>query len=367
MQLRFEGTTINIMFNQWFSSIGNIMNDIRYRMKNEQNIDVNIVATSKRPDHVYKVNADKFIVEDWKNDIEYMDFMLKTLNDEAIDFFFCKKKADLILKNIDRIEDNTVAKVMYESEDVVNLTSNKNDIYKKLKESNNKILKGIVPKYWSNLSLDEAKKLIEESDNNLCLKLTNDEGGFSFRQIINGKSGIASLNEYWVNKLRKEEAIELAEQLNEEGNIDKIMIMEMLDSPEISIDCYEGKSGFIGIARLKDGRAQQIFKNKELNELCKQIKEEFGLNYIFNVQFRLDRNRDKSKPATIDDLRLIDLNTRASGGMYEEVAIGINLMYYEICDTLNKNYSLEKYDKLGDYNSETSKEVTHIERAVILK
>lgn len=367
MQFRAEDTAINIIFNQWFSSIGNIMNDIRYRMKNEQGIAVNIVATSKRPDHVYKVNADKFIVEEWKNDEEYMDFILKTLNDEAIDFFFCKKKADLISKNTDRIEDNTVAKVMYENEDVVKQTSNKDDIYKKIKESNNEMLMNIVPKYWSNLSLEEAKKLIEESNNDLCLKLTNDEGGFSFRQIVNGKSGIASLNEYWVNKLRKEEAVELVEQLNDEGNLDKVMIMETLDSPEISIDCYNGKSGFIGVARLKDGRAQQIFKNDELNKLCKQIKEEFNLDYIFNVQFRLDRNRDKSKPATIKDLRLIDLNTRASGGMYEEVAIGINLMYYEICDILNKSYSLDKYNELGDYNSDTSKEVTHIERAVVLK
>lgn len=128
MQFKAEGTTINIMFNQWFSSIGNIMNDIRYRLKEEQGIDTKIVATSKRPDHVYKVNADKFIVENWKTDEEYISFISKMFDDEAIDFFFCKKKADLISEYKDSLEDNSVAMIMYEDEDVVRATSNKDNI-----------------------------------------------------------------------------------------------------------------------------------------------------------------------------------------------------------------------------------------------
>lgn len=344
------GTRKVVLFNQWFSSIGSIIDDIKKNIGHR----VIIIGTSKNPNHVYKNNVNIFVKEQWETDEEYIEFMLKTCKEYRVDIFICKKKAKLIMLNKERFDELGV-KILYEDIDTIEKTEDKIQVYNKLKDT----IPSIIPFYTHTDNKSEAIKLITDSDKKLCMKLSNDEGGFSFREIVDKEVNFNTLSGYWVNKLRKNEAIELIESLNEE-ELSKIMFMEMLDGPEISVDCYNSLNGFIAICRTKEGRCEKIFRDSTIENICYNIGKIYNFKNIFNVQFRFKPGSNGD--ITEQNLRLLEINTRVSGGMYLEVECGLNLLLYELYDIFEdtKEYNLEKFSDFKE------KYVSHIEKAAIL-
>jgi hypothetical protein len=135
--------------------------------------------------------------------------------------------------------------------------------------------------------------------------------------------------------------------------------MELLDSPEISVDCYKSKQGFIAICRekIKDTRVQRIYYNEEISKICEKIGDIFNFRFPFNVQFRVAHNEISNK---IENLRLLEINPRMSGGTYYSTLFDMNICNVCLCDVLNKvdEYDISKFVKFED------KRVTHVERAI---
>jgi hypothetical protein len=136
--------------------------------------------------------------------------------------------------------------------------------------------------------------------------------------------------------------------------------MEILDSPEISIDCYNSKNEFIAMARMKvGGRKQRLFYDKTLSDICKQMGDILGLKFPYNVQFRVKAGGNVEN---MDDLRLLEINPRMSGGLYYEVLCGKNIA--EVCmreklgfgDTIDMSQFIDFEDQY----------VTHVEKGIII-
>ncbi|MEO6352100.1 MAG: ATP-grasp domain-containing protein [Oxalobacteraceae bacterium] len=100
-----------------------------------------------------------------------------------------------------------------------------------------------------------------------------------------------------------------------------MLVMEYLDGHEYSVDCVGDNGRLVcAIARKKAlvaGQGQTIDMREDILESTRQLTAAYGLNGIFNVQFREGRN----------GLGLLEINPRMSGGIAMACLAGPNLPY----------------------------------------
>lgn len=349
-----------VYFNQWFSSIAWVIEDLKKRNQNE----IKIIASSKNKNHVYKQYVDEFIVEDWEESSDkeqsmknYTDWVLNLCKEYHVDYFFVKKNCLEITARSNEFASAGVF-LITERHEVLKSMESKAEVYDRL--SNHTVCMNYIPMY---LNSTNGMKLIRELSkhrykNDMCLKFDKDEGGASFRAINDDRVTMESLSNFRFNNITTDEAIGLVALCD---NPERLIVMEKLDSPEISVDCYRSKQGFISICREKeDGRKQHIFYNKEISELCCKIGEILGLIFPYNVQFRYEAGSEDDNGKK--QLKLLEINPRMSGGLYFEVVNGLNIADVCLKDCMNreKEYDIKEFIDFED------KYVTHLELPVKL-
>jgi hypothetical protein len=259
-----------------------------------------------------------------------------------------KKKVDFALHGVMLIS---------ECYDTLKVLSSKAEVYGRLRHEE---LRTLVPYYLHTEYTGELVQTLYDNKgtNSLCLKFDSDEGGASFRAINDNPVNIDSLKSFRVNQVTTDEAINIA--LSTEYP-EQILVMEKLDSPEISVDCYNSKQGFIAICREKEeNRRERIYYNKRISDICCKIGDILELKFPYNVQFRYKAT--KSGKHSFKDLRLLEVNPRMSGGLYYEVLNDLNIADICLKDMMNrdKEYDISKYSNFED------KYVTHLELPIKL-
>ncbi|MES2932477.1 MAG: ATP-grasp domain-containing protein, partial [Pseudomonadota bacterium] len=100
-----------------------------------------------------------------------------------------------------------------------------------------------------------------------------------------------------------------------------MLLMEYLDGPEYSVDCVGDNGRLVcAIPRKKSmvvGQGQIIDMRDDILESTRQLTATYGLNGVFNVQFREGQN----------GLGLLEINPRMSGGIAMACLAGPNLPY----------------------------------------
>lgn len=150
----------------------------------------------------------------------------------------------------------------------------------------------------------------------LCIKPARGIYGIGFAIVDEERSSAALLLggvEYHIGYQ------DLRRGLAEMGDFRTMLLMEFLDGHEYSVDCV-GDNGRLAaaVARRKlaqAGSGQLIDMRPELIEATTKLAFDYGLNGIFNVQFR----EAKGQP------RLLEINPRMSGGIAMACAAGPNL------------------------------------------
>lgn len=349
-----------VYFNQWFSSIALVIDDLKKRNKNQ----LKIIASSKNKNHAYKKYVDKFIIEDWeetdstrKSMKNYVDWVINLCKENKVNYFFVKKHATDIMKRASEFEEIGVHLISEKYSTLKSLES-KSGVYDKLAKV--KGLEKYIPMYVNSSNGRELIELLLEhrGQNDLCLKFDCDEGGASFRAINDTPIGINSLKSFRMNQVTTEEAIQIVATADKP---ERLIIMEKLDSPEISVDCYNSKKGFIAICRSKEeGRVEKIFNNSEISDACMKIGKKLNLKYPYNVQFRYKTSESESGKER--ELKLLEVNPRMSGGLYYEVAEDFNIADVVLKDLMGmeKDYYIEQFEGL------VAKYVTHLELPIKL-
>jgi hypothetical protein len=354
-----------IYFNQWFSSITDVIAD----MKKKHEHQIKVIASSKNPYHVYKDVVDEFIVEDWEEGSNYkesmnnyMNWIVKTCQDYKVDIFFAKKHQSTIAKNIEMLKNIGVFTIIDDYE-TIRLLEDKAGVYDRLDKLPE--LHNFIPDYYCGSSLEALQEILHKHTSNpeqpWCFKLNSDEGGLSFRKIVENKEfSIKSLSSYGQNTITLNELTSFIQSANN-SDLEKLLFMELLDSPEISVDCYNSRKGFIAICREKvpDTRIQKIYFNKQIYDICQTIGKELKLRFPFNVQFRI---KHKTSENDIGNLRLLEINPRLSGGTYYQTLFNMNICDVVLCDMMNRHdmYNIDDFLKFKDGK------VTHVEKAVRL-
>ncbi|SFD90333.1 ATP-grasp domain-containing protein [Massilia yuzhufengensis] len=154
----------------------------------------------------------------------------------------------------------------------------------------------------------------------LCLKPSRGIYGIGFAVIDEERSSAALLlagAEYHIGYQ------DLRRGLAEMGEFRTMLLMEFLEGAEYSVDCVGDRGRLVAaVPRRKlsqAGSGQLIDARADILEATATLAADYGLNGIFNVQFR------ESGPKDARRLRLLEINPRMSGGIGMACAAGPNL------------------------------------------
>jgi biotin carboxylase len=154
----------------------------------------------------------------------------------------------------------------------------------------------------------------------LCIKPSRGIYGIGFAVVDEERSSAALLLagvEYHIGYQ------DLRRGLAELGEFRTMLLMEFLEGSEYSVDCVGDDGRLVAaVARRKlaqGGSGQLIDMRPEIIEATTKLAADYGLNGIFNVQFREAAKEGKMRP------RLLEINPRMSGGIGMACAAGPNL------------------------------------------
>lgn len=101
------------------------------------------------------------------------------------------------------------------------------------------------------------------------------------------------------------------------GAAEPYLVMEWLPGPEWSVDCVCDAGRIVAAASRRKEHAWQVVETRGPQvELARRVAGIFGLDGVVNVQVRLDAE---------GVMRVLEANTRPSGGLTYSAAAGVNL------------------------------------------
>jgi hypothetical protein len=173
-----------------------------------------------------------------------------------------------------------------------------------------------VPPWWRARTADELEAAVEELEaagHSACFKPASGAGGVGFRVVTRAPFSVAQLAGFPTPYVQLDLVLE-ALRFSEEP-VD-LLVMPRLTEPEVSVDCLTGPDNRmrLSVGRTKNGRRRGFTLHEQWLEPARGIAEGFGLHYLSNIQFRMYEGRPV----------LLDVNTRAAGGLHQLSQCGVN-------------------------------------------
>lgn len=309
-----------IWFNQWFSTIYHNIRALKNNLKKSDTL----IVSSNNPNQLYMSLGDIRLVDPLPSDPdEYVEYALWVCKEYKVDIFFPKKYLEAIAMNKDKFT-SLGTKIIVEDTGVYEAVRSKYQVYKKLgifqfKHPNLDEV-GIPPCVLCHdpEALEHHLNSYLDMDIPTCIKLDIDSAAKSFRTVSNEPDNNTFSHYIEMGDITVAEAVKSYERMLKDrpGKPNDILVMPYLQSPEVSIDCYNSPYGFIGMSRVKSERIQKISTTDPLIKKCETIQKCFNLQYPFNVQFRLY----KGEPV------LLEINPRLAGGSCYSLVTGIDFV-----------------------------------------
>ena len=313
---------MRIWLSSWMGSVTDTIQEIKTTFP-----DAYILASHEKITSPLYLTADAFLIEpEFDTDREYAQWVAETCREYQIQLLYPYHGMLRIAKNLDLFEG---IQVITEPADLQLKMESKCDVYSTLIQEG---LGYLVPQFDQVTSLAQFKDACEAYRKlgfKLCIKAAHDVGAQSFKFITFDELSTADLYRRTGSRISYDNLCKLFSQLESEGQAFEFIVMPYMPDPEASVDCYRTKDGkFIAIPRFKvNGKLREIDHHIYLESAAQKIYDLFGLSAIANVQFRLD-------PVT-EQFKLLEVNTRMSGGVAMTNLCGVNLMEYLIRDKFN--------------------------------
>ncbi|TGN76374.1 ATP-grasp domain protein [Streptomyces bauhiniae] len=173
-----------------------------------------------------------------------------------------------------------------------------------------------VPPWFRVRTADELLAAVEELEadgHRACFKPASGAGGVGFRMITRSPFSLAQLSGFPSPYVQLDLAVSALREAEEPVDL---MVMPRLEQPEVSVDCLTGPDNRVRlmVGRTKNGRRRGFTLDERWLEPARLIAEGFGLHYLSNIQFRMLGDRPV----------LLDVNTRAAGGLHQLSLCGVN-------------------------------------------
>ena len=329
-----------IWFNHWFSTA-------YYFIEQAKALGNYVIATNQRDTCVYKMNADEFYIEKEMKGEDYVNWAITFCKEHKVDIFFPKKHMKEISLNKKAFEDNGITVVVEDYEKLC-LFESKKDTFTFFE---GKDICNIPEMFIVNNLNDFMDKYnyLKEKYKKVCCKLDVDEGGQSFKIILDKDFDLNTLK-YNQGFIIHEKT--LFEILRDNPSFDDMVLMPYLEGTEYSIDCYNTKNGLIAVPRLKlSNRVTRLENNNELIEIAKRFQEKAHLSSAYNIQLRESNGQ----------LYLLEVNTRLAGGSWKDQFVGVNFMSVIIGEKNGVELNINSL-----YNNFRTMNISNLEDAVIL-
>ncbi|MFZ1389367.1 MAG: ATP-grasp domain-containing protein [Thiolinea sp.] len=313
---------MRIWFNKTFSSISSVFRNL----KAAQGVDpVTVIASHTNPSAPSFLAADECYVEpSGLMGAKYLVWCLAFCREHRIDLFWVAKEARFLGGYQDDFAQIGTKLMLVTDSATLQHIAHKGEFYRELPPEVALAMESISVK-----SLDEFKQaltILKPKYKMLCVKPAISVFGLGFRILDTERDSITHLLH------GVEYQIPLHELMAGMGNTPKfaeLLVMECLPGYEWSVDCA-GHNGQLlcGIQRRKlpDNAGQLIDNNPEIQAMAERLAAHFNLTGIFNIQFKLGVNGP----------RLLEINTRPSGGFGMACLAGVNLAELVLKSLQNK-------------------------------
>ncbi|OMD46417.1 carbamoyl-phosphate synthase large subunit [Paenibacillus borealis] len=336
---------VNIYFNRWFSVAFHYMNLIR---NNEDGIPVQIFATHPDIRHMSLQGADVAGTEPALEGIEYVQFCVDFCRRNEIDIFIPRLHMMDIALHAAMFDAIGTKVLVCRDLDLLEMILDKGKFYSKVKDS------GImeIPDYHVVDTAEQFKAAYEDlaaKGHEVCFKPTETEGGLGFRIINNSRSPIEELFGYVTQHISFDEAYRV---LSGVDSFPALMVMELLEGYEYSIDCLADENGRLlaAVPRRKDNGRLRIMEHiPELENIAKRVAETYQIPYNYNIQMKYGGGVPK----------LLEINPRMSGGLHVSCLTGINFPYLAVKSALGGEVQPAEF--AGDILA------SHIEQPMIMR
>lgn len=311
---------VNIYFNRWFSVAFHYMNLIR---NNEDGIPVQIFATHPDIRHMSLQGADVAGTEPELEGIEYVQFCVDFCRRNEIDIFIPRLHMLDIALHVSMFDAIGTKVLVCRDVDLLETIMDKGKFYENVRGT------GImtIPDYHVVSTAEQFRVAYEEliaKGHQVCFKPTETEGGLGFRIINNSRSPLQELFGHVTAQISFEEAYRTLASVESFPNL---MVMELLDGYEYSIDCLADAQGALlaAVPRRKAGGRLRLMEHiPELENIASRVAETYRIPFNFNIQMKYSGGVPK----------LLEINPRMSGGLHISCLSGINFPYLAVKSAL---------------------------------
>ncbi|WP_410513202.1 ATP-grasp domain-containing protein [Paenibacillus sp. BR2-3] len=336
---------VNIYFNRWFSVAYHYMNLIR---NNDDGISFTIFATHPDIRHMSLQGADVAETEPKLEGIHYVQFCVDFCRRNEIDIFIPRLHMLDIALHAHLFDAIGTKLIVCRDVDLLESIMDKGKFYESVKET------GIMtlPDYHVVSTAEEFKTAYHDligKGHSVCFKPTDSEGGLGFRIIDNNRSPLQELFGHVTPLISFEDAYRI---LSSEPSFPELMVMELLEGYEYSIDCLADGAGNLLAAvprRKAGGRLRLMEHNPELKEIAAKVAQTYKIPYNFNIQMKYNGSIPK----------LLEVNPRMSGGLHISCLSGINFPYLAVKSALGGE--VQPVDFTEDVLA------SHVEKPLIMK
>ena len=260
----------HIYFNRWFSVSYHYMNMIRDNSDGET---YKFFGTHPDPNHLSLQACDYSEKEPVLHGTEYVDYAVDFCIRNKIDIFIPRLKMLEIAKEIHRFDEIGTRVMVCRDIELLENMMEKDKFYETLQDT------GVVPipDYHVVETVEQFKAAYEallQKGHKVCFKPTNSEGGMGFRIIDNDMNELDNLYSWVSLSVPYEQVITT---LSSVESFPKLMVMELLEEDEISIDCLADSDGKLIVAiprRKAAGRIYELEDTSELLEIASKVAAE---------------------------------------------------------------------------------------------
>ncbi|WP_231891244.1 ATP-grasp domain-containing protein [Paenibacillus swuensis] len=302
--------------NRWFSTAYHYINMIRDNPDGES---FEFYGTHPNPQHMSLMASDHAETEPDLTGRAYAEFCAEFCKRHEIDLFIPRLHMEEIARHASLFDAIGTKLLVCRDLDLLDAMVEKDKFYEMLQGRD----LVTIPDYEVVTTAEAFKSAYEKltaRGHKVCFKPTKSEGGMGFRIINDEIDPLEELYGYVTLSTTFERAHEAFSAVE---RFEDIMVMELLEGTEYSIDCLATAEGELITAvprRKSEGRIYLLEENQELLELSRRIANTLRIPYAFNIQVRYNHGVPK----------LLEINPRMSGGLYITCLSSVNLPYLAV-------------------------------------
>lgn len=305
-----------VYMNRWFSVAYHYINMIRNNPNGEP---FEFYGTHPDINHMSLLASDHISTEPAVYGLEYVEFCVDFCTRNQIDIFIPRLHMEEISRYVHLFDEIGTKVMVCRDIELLDAMIEKDKFYEALQDKH----LVTIPDYRVVTTADQFKQAYEEltaAGHKVCFKPTISEGGMGFRIIDNERDPLDDLYGYVTLSTTFQQAYET---LSLTDHFKPIMVMELLDGVEYSIDCVATAEGDLLTAiprRKSTGRTYLLEESPELLDIANRIAKSLRIPYAFNIQVRYNNGIPK----------LLEINPRMSGGLYITCLSGVNMPYMAV-------------------------------------